>query len=196
MTTIPALLRSRSVMLPLLLSALLPISIAPSARATGFMSSGPFEVQEADRCANEFALGCVDVLGNNSISIWSNEASANTIKSWISQAVSSPFRVSFRLTFSENTAPDPGAYAFYRVGTNAAVEIGNSSNVPYTIFLDPGQTLTFGVATGTSLDAQTLTVTNFNATPVPAPLPLLGAAAAFGIIRRRRARLRAAAQAQ
>ncbi|MFO7628486.1 MAG: hypothetical protein R6W06_03010 [Prochlorococcaceae cyanobacterium] len=184
---------SRAAVLLLALSALLPLSTAPPARATGFMDEGPFKVQASDICANEFSFGCVEVPTTTSIEIWSKEES-NSTTSWVSQAVSSPFMVKFNLTFSGD--PELGVYAFYKIGSSPATQVETAYNVPYTIFLDPGDTLSFGVTQGNTSNSYNLEVSSFDATAVPAPLPLLGAGAAFGFIRRRRARLRAAAQAQ
>lgn len=196
--------RGRAVILPLLLvpMVLLPAALAPPAHASGFMTDGPFEVQTGAQCADD-DYGCVEVISDTVIDLWSNELIGDTM-TWTSQATSSPYIVSFILNFTS----EAGSYAFYQIGNNPVNEFSNLTNASFTVSLDANDTLTFGVANGATANAQVLEVSAFEATinnggdggndpsAVPAPLPLLGGAGAFAIIRRRRARLRAAAQAQ
>lgn len=206
MTPFALLSRGRAVILPLLLvpMALLPAALAPPAQASGFLTDGPFEVQAGAQCANDEDFGCVDVISDAAIDLWSDELVEDAM-TWTSLATSSPYIVSFVLNF---TSQAQGSYAFYKVGNDAENQFFNLNNASFTVSLDANDTLTFGVANGESASAQVLGVSEFEAninnggdggndpSAVPAPLPLLGGAGAFAIIRRRRARLRAAAQAQ
>jgi hypothetical protein len=140
--------------------------------------------EDSPPCLPEDGL-CVSAINLSDVVI-AGSGDSNSTTAWTSRNASIPYYISFSWQFDELS--DSGTSTpFYNVnGTTTSLDGVSGSIASAT--LDPGSSLTFGIANVDGFGD--LTISNFNATPVPAPLPLLGFATAFRWSRRLRARHR------
>lgn len=147
------------------------------------------------RCATETALGCVEVGSATAFTVFGKQNSPDTDPTIASFG---PQSSTYTATFFWDFESANDMTAFYSNGIDTFNVIGSGSG---SIQVIAGQSLTFGVDTGSTYDVPILRITSFETVEagpvsgpqdVPAPLPALGAFAAFGAISRRGAALRKA----
>lgn len=151
---------------------------------------------------------CVDTFSGTGFTLlgYSSPANPNETSLTMHESTSTPYRITFKWTFIPQSVPTDISLS---ISSGTIVTNGEQGNaitfptqddtyfvdIPATVYLSQGASLTFTISSPNASGAPYFTMTNFNAEAVPAPLPIAGSSAVLLYSRRlRRRTLTAASQ--
>jgi hypothetical protein len=154
---------------------------------------------------------CVDTFSSTGFTLLGSGSDlpnpgANTTSLTMYESNSTPYRITFNWTFVPQSVTTGISISISNgtiitnnyEGNNFTASTDDDtqfSNVPATVYLSQGASLTFSISSPNTSSAPFFTMTDFNATAVPAPLPIAGSSAVLLYSRRlRRRTLTAASQ--
>ena len=173
---------------------------AESITNTSNNTCGPSALDRGQACVDTFSGTGFTLLG------YSSPGDPNETSLTMHESTSTPYRITFNWTFiPQSVATDISiSISNGTIITNnyegnnftASTDDDNQfSNIPATVYLSQGASLTFRISSPNASGAPLFTMSDFNAEAAPAPLPIAGSSAVLLYSRRlRRRTLTAASQ--